>query len=455
MYLFSIIEFSKKSKMKNLILGILSVFLAVTMVQAQNGKRALSEAKKAFGIYNLDTQNKGAKLQQALEKLKIAEADRETNSLAKTWLLKGDVCNEVANQQVAARQLNLSVKGVPKVRNAAELAFEAYSKALELSQKKYELKDALKGIRSVQYHLYKIGIFTYEDSNYDAAYHKFSKTIDAHKILQKNQTKSFLDAEENYNQHLYMTGLAALNAQMETQAASLFEELYNKNYDKPAVYEALYKIHAKADIEQAYTYLEKGRSIYPDDVSLLFAEINHFLRINELDVLINKIYLAIDKEPENMTLYTTLGNVYDNLYQRESSAGNEVKAQEHFNNALKYYQHAIDKRPDYFDAIYSVGALYFNKAAAKTKGLIELSDDLSQEGLKKYDLKKEEIFGIFDKALPYFKKAESLNPNDINTLMALKEIFARKDDLGTSMEFKNRLTKVQNGQSNDSSYFKE
>ena len=112
------------------------------------------------------------------------------------------------------------------------------------------------------------------------------------------------------------------------------------------------------------------------------------------------------------------------------------------------------KDPKYFDAIYSIGALYYNKAAAMTKELITLEGDYSKDGMKKYEAMKVKVFAEFDEALPFFEKAESLNPNDANTLIALKEIFARKDDLATSGEFKDRLDKVQGGGKNDTSYFK-
>ncbi|MEN0006856.1 MAG: hypothetical protein AAF798_22070, partial [Bacteroidota bacterium] len=208
-------------------------------------------------------------------------------------------------------------------------------------------------------------------------------------------------------------------------------------------------------MEKAYTYLKTGRDKYPEDISLLFAEINHYLTTGRLDELIGKLKKAIDKEPDNKSLYSTLGNVYDNLYQKEYTAGNVEKANEYFNSALEYYNKATEKDPTFVDAIYSIGALYYNKAASMTQELNKLADDYSKEGLKKYDAKKAEMFAQFDEALPWFKKAESLNPNDINTLIALKEIFARKDDLATAKEITTRLETVQGGGKNASSYFKE
>lgn len=441
--------------MKRVILGILSLLLVAAMAQAQDGKKSYNRAKKAFGIYNLDPQSNKGKLQEAIEELGAASKDAEMKSDAKLWLLKGEVLNEVATQMVAAKQLNMPTDELPKVNKPASMAYDAYTQALEVAEKNWETKDALKGLRAAQSNLYNLGIFNYEDQNYEVAFEDFQKVIAAHEILKKEGSESSLDAEEDYNQQLYITGLAALNAEKAADAASMFEELYKKNYDKPAIYEALYKINADKDVDQAYTYLAAGREKYPDDVSLLFAEINHFLRINKLDELISKIKTAIEKEPENISLYSTLGNVYDNLFQKELEAGNEEKAQEHFDNALQYYNEALEIKPDFFDAVYSIGALYYNKAAAKTQELNELANDFSKEGLKKYDAKKEEIFALFEDALPHFKKAESMNPNDVNTLIALKEIFARKDDLATSNEFKTRLEKVQGGGSNENSYFND
>ncbi len=61
---------------------------------------------------------------------------------------------------------------------------------------------------------------------------------------------------------------------------------------------------------------------------------------------------------------------------------------------------------------------------------------------------------MFNIALPYFKDAEKLAPSDIGTLTALKEIYARTDDFETSNEFKNRLEKIQQGETIETSYFK-
>ena len=73
--------------------------------------------------------------------------------------------------------------------------------------------------------------------------------------------------------------------------------------------------------------------------------------------------------------------------------------------------------------------------------------------MQKHSFKKQEVEELFSEALPYFKKVEKLDPNDRNTLIALKEIFARNNDFDTSNEFKMRLEKIEAGETIEKSYF--
>jgi len=99
----------------------------------------------------------------------------------------------------------------------------------------------------------------------------------------------------------------------------------------------------------------------------------------------------------------------------------------------------LAKDPSNNFANYSMGTLYYNKAANYVKVMQTLSDDLSKEGMKKYDEAQKNMFGMFDAALPYFLKAEESDPKDRNTLIALREIYARKNQLDKAEEYKKKL----------------
>lgn len=457
--------------MKKLIFGCLT-FLALTFtVQAQEDPaKALKRAGNALKSFELDQTANLDKLHEAVDMITIAVAASETNGDASTWQSQGDIYNTIANQIVSIQQLNIgSLDALPQVETPALVAFNAYQKALSMAEKKYQTKDALKGIRAVQTNLNNMGIYAYEAGEFTNAFNNFNGVLTAHELLRQNAEESMLESEEAVNDQMYITGLAALNANEIDAAAPLFSKLKESGTDKAAIYEALYKIEAAdaldpdsklteaektAVLEKAYVNLQEGRAAFPDDVSILFAEINHFLRINQLDVLITKLETALEKEPDNISLYTTMGNVYDNLYQREVKDGNAEAAATNFEASLKYYKQALDKDPDYTDATYSIGALYFNKAANMTQQLSLLADDFSKEGQRKYDALQAEVAEVFETALPYFINVEKQKPADVNTLIALKEIYARKSDFTMSNEFKTRLETVQAGGDLESYFLK-
>lgn len=49
----------------------------------------------------------------------------------------------------------------------------------------------------------------------------------------------------------------------------------------------------------------------------------------------------------------------------------------------------------------------------------------------------------FDKALPYFEKAELVDNKDKNTLIALKEIYAKKGNLQKASDYKAKLENLK------------
>ncbi len=438
--------------MKKLVLGFLSLLLVAGTLTAQEGKKALKKAINAQRAYDLDPSKNGDKLQEAIASIETATTAEDTKNTAKAWITKGNIYGGICSSHQMLSALDPNAEKA--VDNAAMLAFEAYTAAIPFAEKR-DPKLIQKGIGEIQGHLVSEGAGYYEKKEYETAYMAFQYALDADKYLKDNGKETIFADESALNDQRYYTGLAALNAQKLAEAKPIFMTLKDADFDKPAIYEALYKLEVEDDRAAGLAILEEGRVKFPDDVSLLFNEINHYLADGKLNALTGKLQAAIDKEPDNISLYTTLGSIYDNLYQKALEEGKADVAQENFDNAFKAYNTALGKDNKFFDAIYSIGALYYNRAAATTKDMNALADDYSKAGLKKYDELRKLVLTQFDEALPYFKQAEALNANDRNTLIALKEIFARKDDLPTSTEFKSRLDKIEAGGQNEASYFNE
>ena len=83
---------------------------------------------------------------------------------------------------------------------------------------------------------------------------------------------------------------------------------------------------------------------------------------------------------------------------------------------------------------------------------LEEKGDYSKTAMDKQTAMRGDILKEFENALPYFQKAEKLNPSDMNTLLALKEIYARKDDFELSKVFKTRIEQLNAGEKLES-YF--
>jgi len=431
----------------------LAGFLFITLAaQAQeDGAKLAKQAGKALATYNIDPASNAAKLDEAKQKIEQALQLADAQALASAWVTKGDIYSTLLLKDMARRMIdpNAPLTG----DNDALVAFDAYKKAYENpAAKKYEKSDAVKGIIEMQGHLVNIGATKFEAGQYEKAFNSFEAALQAHDVLKASSQKSVLDDPERYGTQQYITGLSAQMAKRCKDALPYLEALIAK--DSVKVYEPLYQCKLElGDTTGAEKILQQGRAKFPDDTGLLFAEINAYLQKGKLDELTGRLKQAIAKEPDNVSLYVTLGNVYDNLYQTMSKEKNTAKADEFFEEAKKYYTQATQKDPKNVDAVYSLGALYYNKAAARTQELNSMPEDYSSAGLKKLQASKDEVMGLFEQALPHFQKAESLNANDLNTLIALNEIYARKED-ELSLEFKKRLDVVRDGGKNAASHFK-
>ncbi|MEM9525316.1 MAG: hypothetical protein AAGA31_01850 [Bacteroidota bacterium] len=441
--------------MRKLLLSMFVLLLSIGAVSAQEGADALKAAKKAFDNFKLN--NDAALLEEASDMLTTAMKDETVASESKSLIEAGDIYKELINQYVIARSSGIGeVKDAYK--DAAVKSAEAYLKAFKNSDpkkgKKYR-KAALKGLAAVQGNISNEGIYAIQDKNYEGSLKAFKASVMVHDFLTENGAESSMD-EAKINDEKYYGGLSAVLMENFAEAKPMFMDLYEAGYDDAGLYDGLYKVAAgMGDKEAAGKYLAEGREKFPEEASLLFSEINFYLQEGRLSELTGKLEEAIEKEPDNTSLYATLGQVYENLYKTTAESGDEAKAAEYYEKARAQYEKGLEKDPNAGRLIYSLGAMIYNRAAAMSQELVELGNDFSKAGQKKYEELNAKVTAEFEKALPFFQKAEMADPGDQNTLIALKEMYARNDEYEISNEFKARIEKIQAGEKIEKSYFKE
>jgi hypothetical protein len=437
--------------MKKLILALLALALLTGTISAQTPAADLIKAANK-AVKNIGGKKDKMALAETAIDVMMKTPENQTNWEA--LLVKGKFYNE----QSAIDNLQRQTAGLLKkefkseYNKSAMMASDALIAASKATQDKKQLKEVISALTDAQSSLgYYVSEFT-DGKDYVSAYNSLNLGLTTHDALKTMGAKSLFDKTEEYNRQLSLVGLLSVYADKEKESVAVYEKMIALKKDTSYVYSSLYKVKAESDPAGALKYLEMGRQKYPDDAQLLFTEINYYLKAGKLEVLTDKLKAGIAKEPKNVSLYFTLGNVYDNLSQKETDV---TKAEGYAAEAMTYYKKTLDLDAKNSDAIYSIGASFYNKAAQFSKEMKKLESDFSKEGQKKYDAAQALMIAEFDKALPYFKKAESINANDQNTLIALKEIFAKKNDMKLSKEFKDRLDTVQGGGKNAKSYFTE
>ena len=444
--------------MRKFFLSMLVLFVSAASLVAQDGETAYKSAKKAFDSYGLSSD--ATKLTEAVDMINKAMMDDATKGDAKVLVEAGDIYAEAAKNYIVSRSTNLTDPAATEklVEAPGVKAAKAYMKAYEMADpkkgKKYR-KAAIKGLEGLQSNLSNEGIYAIQDKNFEESMTAFNTSVMLHEFLQANDGTSAMD-DSKLNDEKYYAGLSAILLEDYATAKPLFVALHEAKYDDAAIYDGLYKIYdAEGDKANAFKILEEGRAAFPNENSLLFTEINYYLAEKKLDVLTGKLDEAITKEPDNISLYATLGQVYEQLYNQANTDGDADKATEYYAKAQEKYEAGLAKDPNAARLIYALGAMIYNRGAAMSQQLVELGNDFSKEGQKKYEALKGKVDAEFEKALPYFQKAEMADPGDMNTLIALKEMYARTEDYDTSNAFKARIEKLQAGEQIEKSYFKE
>ncbi|MEO6132584.1 MAG: hypothetical protein ABIQ02_12095 [Saprospiraceae bacterium] len=423
--------------MKKFFILFLALGLA-SLVVAQDPAKDIKKAARLLGTYNLDQNASLDKLQEAISLANASIDDPTVKADPTAWQTYGEVFMAAVDNDVKTNVLD--PKAVIAQPTAAAKAYMGFRMAAELADKGYQTKDAMKALAAGLQNIYYMGSALYQAGDFPSAYAAFNATYEGYNLLMKNKEATTFSADES-PKALYYSGLCAKQASMNDKAVDVFQQLVDAGSADAGVYEELFTMYRTDSPEKADKILASGREKYPDDTGLLYAEINYLLAKGELVGLISKLEKAIQMEPENVSIYVTLGQIYDKLYQ-DKAATDPAGATENFNKAMSYYQQALAKDPKSFDAVYSIGALWYNKAAAYSMDLNSVSSDYSAAGTKKYEAIKAQMDETFVKALPFFLQAEQNNPNDANTLIALKEIYARQDKLDLVNQYKEKLDAI-------------
>ncbi len=277
-----------------------------------------------------------------------------------------------------------------------QIVTDSYKAAMANKNKKFDPTDQITLKMTIIRTTYlNQGVEAFNKKDYKTAYEMFAGGAEAFDVLGQ------VDSLAHYN-----AGLAADRQEKYDTAAIHYAKCVEVGYNGAEMYNLL--INALTESNQddaAIKAIKEGTVKYPGNKDLLISEVNYHLKKGNKEEAQKATNLAIEKDPKNPLLYFVVGTIYDDLKQYEL--------------AEQSYKKAIELKPDYFDALYNLGAMFHNFGVELVQKIQDITDNtLYQEEKKKADEK-------FSKALPFLEKCRAIDPKDLNTMIMMKNCYGR------------------------------
>ena len=367
--------------------------------KTSNPKWWLGRAELMRDIFNLNRDF----LQQGREKIHVSifyPNPKET----KTW--KDEEGNEFEELIFDFVTITMKNGRVDKFEETILLYEDPLKEALRCLEKAQELDVDGKLDKKVkeQYDALKIdferlAIEEFFKPDYKKSFYAFSR-LDV--INQKEIMEGAVD-----DTMLYYAGMAASKAEMIDECIEYYEKAIAAGYGDPDIYVFLkQKYFSVGDTAKGVEILEKGFERYPEHQSVIIELINYYLIAGRQDAALEYLRIAQADDPENLSFIFAEATLYDKMGEREK--------------AMTTYQKCIDIDPEYFNAYYNMGVMYYNEAVE----MLQYADE-NIKTPKEYGEAVDEALEVLKEALPFMEKANSLQPEDRSTLETLKTLYYR------------------------------
>ncbi|MCQ0112684.1 tetratricopeptide repeat protein [Zhouia amylolytica] len=180
----------------------------------------------------------------------------------------------------------------------------------------------------------------------------------------------------------------------------------------------------KGDTEKAIEAIQDARAANPDDINLLLTEANLYIKMDDKVKFQNLMEEAIQKDPNNPSLYYNLGVI-------TAEQGDAEKAKEYYKKSL-----ALDPENENTN---------LNMASLILSGEQDIVDQMNSLGTssadnKKYDELKSQREDIHRSSIPYLEKVLEINPENPDAIRTLMNIYR---GLGESAKFKEMQAKLE------------
>lgn len=383
-------SFQNQSRMKRICL----FFTALAIVSISQAQPDVTSAYNA---------NKAGEYDKAVEYIEKALVDAKAVVKEKTWRYRGSIYLNIAGDP----------KFAPQFPQAIELSKTSFFKALELDKDKEYINENTLSLSTLQ----------------TLVLDKASKDYSANDFC--GAAKNFQISNEISSKFNIVDSIAIFNsAYCNDRCGNIDEAIagYKQSaaigYNVPSVYMYISELYTKAGkTEEAKKTLSEARAKYPKDVELLRSEVNALLAEQKYDQALNLILDLTAADASNETIWFVLGATYEKL--------GRVADQE------SAYKKAVELNPKYYDALFNLGATYYNNGVE----LLKECDKIPPRESAKYDDCTAKATVHFNNSIQQFEKAYNEKPSDKEIMSALMEAYVRVGNMEGQKKMKEALGK--------------
>ncbi len=384
--------------MKRIVFLLIFLMISASVLHAQG--RDIRRANRHLNRGNLD---------RALEHVQEAMEYEEVLEDAEIWVIKAQLFMEIAlTEEEEYKDL---------VDNPVDRADAAMQKAMELDKEDNEFMLEIQQAMLLMSELvFNEGVIAYEEEDWSSASSYFLRAYEITEEFESQDTTI-----------LYNAAISAELAQEVDKAKNLYLRLRDMEYDEPYLYTSLTNISMmQQDTTAATKYVQEGREKYPENLDLIFAEANIHIFTGDTEQAEQILDIAIERDPDNPALHFAFAANYDAMSQDTLRYDREERDFA-FEAAVESYERAIELEPDYFDAMYNLGAMYFNKGLQM---LEEAEEELREtQDFQAYQEQEEKIREVWFEAQPYLERSFELIDEDdryfTTVLISLVELYMR------------------------------
>lgn len=369
--------------MRYFLIGALASLISISAV-AQ--KKNVQNAYRAFDKKNMV---------DAIKFIELAAENASTANDVKMLNYRGEIYFEIHSNKEFR---HLDEMAILKCANSWE-ALAQNPKAA----KWYDADDLNKNITKAGVGLFNKGVGLHGEGKYDAALELYNKIYDLIPLDKNNDLSRSNVTKESvwYNSFFVANEMKDMRL-----AKELLQKLIGANYQEPQIYSFIANIYQEEENnEKALEYILLGREMFEFNVDLIISELNYHLANEDYTKAESLLNLAIEEDPNNHHLFFALGSSYDNLDQ--------------FEKAEAAYKEAVAIKADFFDALYNLGVMYYNRGGDMIKEANDMSD------WKKAEAHSKKAETTMLKALPHIEACYEIDENDKNILLILKELYYR------------------------------